>query len=134
MKKFSVIFLILTCLLFCGFKKAEKPYIVMSSGTINEYNIKQFQRNFHVGQKVNYALVFPDGIKYSGVRVHISTQSDKVTNFGYSKIESRDIYIVKGDNIYKDYFVPRKSGHYILQFFYLNKKNYPFIHVEFTVK
>ncbi len=134
MKNFSIIFLIFACLLFCGFKKSQKPYILMSSGTVNEQNLQRVQRVFPVGQKINYVLVFPDGVKYSGIRVHVSTQSDKVTNFGFSKISANDIYISKGDNIYRDYFIPKTTGHYILQFFYLNKKNYPFIHVEFVVK
>ena len=36
--------------------------------------------------------------------------------------------------VYTDYIVPRNSGHYIIQFFYLNKKNYPFARREFVVK
>ena len=120
--------------LLCGFKFKERPYVILSSGTINAQTFQRIERAFYVGQRVNYALVSPDGLKYSGVRMELSTQTDKSTNYGYSLISTEDLYIDKYSKTYHDYFVPRKAGKYILQFFYLNKKNYPFAHIEFVVR
>lgn len=133
-KKILLVFLIVPLILFCGFKKKERPFLILSAGTINAENVQRIERAFLVGQRVNYALVSPDGLKYSGVRRQLSTQSDKTANYGFSLIETEDLYIDKYSKMYKDYFVPKKSGRYILQFFYLNKKNYPFAHIEFVVK
>ncbi len=133
-KKIILLLLIVPLILFCGFKKKERPFLILSAGTITPQSIQRIERAFAVGQRVNYALVSPDGLKYSGVRMQLSTQSDKTTNYGYSIIETDDLYIDKYSKMYRDYFVPRKSGKYILQFFYLNKKNYPFAHIEFFVR
>ena len=133
-KKILLVFLIVPLILFCGFKKKERPFLILSSGTINAENVQRIERAFLVGQRVNYALVSPDGLKYSGVRMQVSTQSDKTTNYGFSLLETEDLYIDKYSKMYKDYFVPKKTGKYILQFFYLNKKNYPFAHIEFVVR
>ena len=70
MKKIITILLILPLILFCGFfKKENKPYIILSSGTINSEYTKRIERNFNVGQRINYALIAPDGFKKSGVRL-----------------------------------------------------------------
>ena len=66
--------------------------------------------------------------------MQLSKQSDKTSNWGFSVEETRDIYITPGEKTYRSYFVPRTKGHYIIQFFYLNKKNYPFVHKEFMVQ
>lgn len=135
MKKSILSILIISLILFCGFKHTEKPFAVVSAGTINSENLQRFERFFSVGQRINYALIAPDGIKYEGIRVQLSKQEDKVSNWGFSIIESKDIYLAKGQNaVYYDYFVPRAGGHYIIQFFYLNKKTYPFARREFWVK
>lgn len=134
MKKIFLILLILPLILLCGFKRAEKPFVVLSSGTIDNISSQRVERYFNVNQRVNYALIIPDELKYSGVRMQLSKQSDKVANWGFTIEETNDIYIVKGNNVYRSYFVPRAKGHYIIQFFYLNKKNYPFAHKEFMVQ
>lgn len=134
MKKILLLILIVPLLLLCAFKVKEKPFVVLSSGTIDSNNLQRIERAFLVGQRVNYALVSPDGLKYEGVRMQISTQSDKTTNWGFSILESNDLFLDKSSKIYRDYIVPRKSGKYIIQFFYLNKKTYPFAHLEFLVK
>lgn len=134
MKKILLLILILPLFLLGAFKLKEKPYVVLSSGTIDSNNLQRIERAFLVGQRVNYALVSPDGLKYEGVRMQISTQSDKTTNWGFSIVESNDLFLDKSSKIYRDYIVPRKSGRYIIQFFYLNKKTYPFAHLEFLVK
>lgn len=133
-KKLLLCVLIVPLVLFCGFKKAERPYLILSSGTINEMNIQRIERAFASGQRINYALVMPNGLKYSGVRLQVSSQNEKTSNWGFSIVESRDIYIPSHYKIYRDYIVAKKSGKYILQFFYLNKKNHPFAHIEFWVK
>ena len=132
-KKILFLILIVPIVLLCGFKFKEKPYVILSAGTINLANLQRIERTFYVGQRVNYALVSPDGLKYSGVRMELSTQSDKTTNYGYSIVSTEDLYIDKYSKTYQNYFVPHKSGRYIIQFFYLNKKNYPFAHKEFMV-
>lgn len=134
MKKFLSLILIFSVILLCGFKKKEKPYIVLSSGTIENSNLYRIERAFSLGQRVNYGLISPDGLKYSGVRMQISTQNDKTLNWGFSVIESKDLYLDTSSKIYRDYIYPRKAGRYIIQFFYLNKKTYPFAHLEFSVK
>lgn len=132
-KLLSIVFLVLMVLL-CGFKFKERPYVILSAGTISSTTLQRIERVFFVGQRINYAIVSPDGLKYSGVRMQLSTQSDKTTNYGYSIISTEDLFIDKYSKSYQNYFVPRKAGRYILQFFYLNKKNYPFAHVEFLVQ
>lgn len=134
MKKFLLILLILPLILLCGFKRVEKPFVVLSSGTIDNISSQRVERYFNVNQRINYALIIPDKLKYSGVRMQLSKQSDKIANWGFTIEETNDFYVVKGDNVYRSYFVPRSTGHYIIQFFYLNKKNYPFAHKEFMVQ
>lgn len=133
-KKLLSIFFLGLVILLCGFKFKEKPYVILSAGTISSTTLQRIERVFFVGQRINYALVSPNGLKYSGVRMQLSTQSDKTTNYGYSIISTEDLFIDKYGKSYQNYFVPRKAGRYILQFFYLNKKNYPFAHVEFMVQ
>lgn len=134
MKKLLLILLILPIVFLCGFKKAEKPFVILSSGAITKETITRAERVFSVGQRVNYCLIAPDGVKYSGIRMQISTQDEKTSNWGFSIIESNDFYLPQSDMEYRSYFVPRKSGHYIIQFFYLNNKRYPFVHKEFLVR
>lgn len=134
MKKFLLILLILPLILLCGFKRVEKPFVVLSSGTIDNISSQRVERYFNVNQRINYALIIPDKLKYSGVRMQLSKQSDKIANWGFTIEETNDFYVVKGDSVYRSYFVPRSTGHYIIQFFYLNKKNYPFAHKEFMVQ
>ncbi len=134
MKKIIVLIL-MPLLIFCfSFKKEQKPYIVLSSGTITSQSANLIERAFMVKQRINYALIFPDGLKYSGVRMQISKQDDKTSNWGFSVISSKDLYLAKADKYYKDYIYIQTPGHYIIQFFYLNKKNYPFAHKEFLVR
>lgn len=133
-RKFLLLFFLISMIFLCGFKFKERPYIILSSGTISSTTLMRIERAFAVGQRVNYALVSPDGLKYSGIRMQLSTQSDKTTNYGYSVISTEDLYIDKYSKSYQNYFVPRKTGKYIIQFFYLNKKNYPFAHSEFVVQ
>ena len=132
-KKIILVLLIIPFILLCGFKKAERPFLVLSGSEIHNVNMQRIERDFGAGQRIYYALVMPKGFKYSGVRLQVSSQSDKVSNWGFSLVESRDLYIDKYDQIHKDYIVARKAGRYVLQFFYLNKKNHPFAHIEFQV-
>ena len=134
MKKVLLIFLILPLILLCGFRKIEKPFVILSSGTIDNISIKRVERFFNVYQKINFVLVFPEKVKYAGVRIQLSKQNEKTSNWGFSIVETRDVYINQGDKAYRGFIVPRTKGHYIIQFFYLNKKNYPFAHKEFMVQ
>lgn len=134
MKKFLLVLLILPLIFLCGFRKTEKPFVILSSGTIDSISIKRVERYFNVNQPINFVLVFPEKVKYAGVRLQLSKQSDKTSNWGFSIIETRDLYINQGDKAYRGYILPRTKGHYIIQFFYLNKKNYPFAHKEFMVQ
>lgn len=115
-----------------GFKK-EKPYLILSSGTINQDNTQRIERSFASMSRINYALILPKGLKYSGVRLQISSQDEKTSNWGYSLHQTKDLYLDTSLKIYRDYIVVQKPGRYILQFFYLNKKTYPFAHIEFMV-
>ncbi len=133
MKKLAVLFLILPLILLCGFKNREKPFVILSSGSIINDNIQRIERTFNSKERINYALITPDGLKYGGVRMQISSQNQKTSNWGFSVIQSKDLYIDTSSKIYKDYIFIQKPGNYIIQFFYLNKKNYPFAHKEFTV-
>ena len=65
---------------------------------------------------------------------YISKRDDKTSNWGFSIIQSRDIFIDKTADIYNDYILIQRPGRYIIQFFYLNNKDYPFIHREFLVQ
>ena len=118
----------------CGFTKKEKPMVILSSSTVSEYNINRIERVFSPRQKIYYSLVVPDGVKYSGVRMQISSQNEKTSNWGFSVVQTKDIYIPLSNQAYGGYFVLNNPGHYIIQFFYLNKKNYPFVHKEFMVR
>lgn len=134
MKKTAIILLLIS-LIFCfGFSSEKKPYIVLSSGTISAETTRRIEKIFPVKQRINYALMTPEGLKYSGVRLQISKQDDKTSNWGFSVINSNDLYIDRSSKYYTGYIYIQSPGHYILQFFYLNKKNHPFAHVEFMVK
>ncbi len=134
MKKVLTLLLIAFVMLSCGFKNREKPYIVLSNANVNTQAVNRLERVFSVGQRVHYAVVVPQGFKYSGVRMQISKQDDKTSNWGFSIISTEDIYVAKSDTEYRSYIVPKLSGHYIIQFFYLNNKRYPFAHKEFIVQ
>ena len=134
MKKLILILLICPLILLCGFKKQQKPYAVLSISKITQQTINRTERFFFPKQKIYYAVFAPDGFKYDGIRMQLSKQDDKTANWGFTIVDSKDIYVVKGDSEYKDYVVPRTKGHYIIQFFYLNNKRYPFIHREFIVE
>lgn len=135
MKKIFISLIAISLVLFCGFKRAEKPFAVISSGKITKENLQRYERYFNVGQRINYALIAPDGVKYSGIRMQVSKQDNKTTNWGLSIVESKSIFIPKGQNTYYiDYIVPREAGNYAIQFFYANKKNYPFARREFVVQ
>ena len=134
MKKISIIFLIFLTIFFCGFKNKEKPYVLLSSSYANIESMKRIERVFSCGQRIYYTVVVPAGFKYSGMRMQISSQNEKTSNWGFSIIQSNDISIVKSDQIYRNYIVIQRPGKYIIQFFYLNNKRYPFIHKEFFVQ
>lgn len=134
MKKILLILLILPFFFFCAFKKKEQPYIILSSSKITKMNVQRLERVFASGQRIHYAVVVPDGFKYSGLRMQISSQSDKTSNWGFTINQTNDIYVAKTDRIYNNYVVIQKPGRYIIQFFYLNNKRYPFIHKEFMVQ
>lgn len=134
MKKFLVIILLLCLFFTTGFKRKEKPFVLLSSAYITNDTFKYFERNFFIGQKVYYAVVAPEYFKDNSVRVQVSFQNEKTSNWGYEIIETNDIFIDKAQKIYRNYVVPRKKGHYILQFFYIDNKRYPFAHVEFMVR
>ena len=133
MKKVSVIFLILLVLFFCGFKQKAKPIIILSSNKITGETAKHIENRFFAKSRIFYALYAADGFKQQGIRFQISKQEDKTSNWGFSIIMSRDIYINSGEKIYRDYISLSQPGHYIIQFFYLNNKDYPFAHSEFRV-
>ncbi len=135
MKKCLIFVLLFSAIVFfSGFKKYTKPVIVLSAGTITNESIKRPERTFAAGQKINIGLFAPDGFKDNGIRLQLSKQDEKTSNWGFSIIQSRDIYIDKSQKLYKDYIYVYLPGHYILQFFNLSKKTYPFAHFEFLVK
>lgn len=134
MKKLILVILILPLILLCGFSKKDKPTVILSSSPISGENLNRAERVFTTGQKIYYALIIPDGAKYAGIRMQISSQNEKTSNWGYSIRQTKDIYLPKSNQAYWDYFVIRVSGNYAIQFFYLNKKIYPFVHKEFLVK
>lgn len=133
MKKIFVILLILPLICFCGFKKKEKPYVILSSGSVTKENINRLERTFSSGQRIYYALIIPDGAKYAGIRMQISKQDEKTSNWGFSIIQNNDFYLPVSEQVYRNYIFIQKPGHYIIQFFYLNNKRYPFVHKEFMV-
>ena len=120
-------------MLMCGFKRKEKPILVMTTGAITRENIERTERTFNTGDRINFAIIAPDGLKYAGIRMQISSQDIKTSNWGFKIYQTQDLYIDTSTEIYKNYIVIQRPGHYIIQFFYLNDKNYPFIHREFTV-
>lgn len=134
MKKLIIAILILPLLLFCSFKKKEKPYVILSSGTISSEYTQRIERVFLTRQRIYYALVVPDGFKNAGVRLQISKQDEKTSNWGFTIVQSRDLYLDLSQTSHRDYIYIQQPGHYILQFFYLNNKNYPFVHREFMVQ
>ncbi len=132
MKRILLVLLIFPLLFCTGFKK-QKPYLILSQEAITNQSIKRIERNFPVKSRIYYALILPDGLKYSGVRMQVSNQNEKTSNWGYSINMTKDLYIDTSSDIYRDYIYIQKPGRYILQFFYLNKKTYPFAHTEFMV-
>ncbi len=133
MKKLVLILLIIPLVFLCSFKKKEKPFAILSSGTItSEYEVRN-ERNFLAQQRINYAIVAPDGFKTPGIRIQLSKVDEKTANWGFSIVQTKDIYIDMAQKTYSDYIYVQRSGRYVLQLFYLNNKDYPFIHKEFWV-
>jgi len=134
MKKILSVFIVCSLLIFCGFTKKQKPYILLSSGNTAVFgSTVRNERHFAAGQKIYFSLTAPDGYKDAGVRMQLSKQDEKTSNWGFSIVQSRDLYLSKSQKTYKDYLRITQSGHYILQFFYLSNKRYPFAHIEFMV-
>ena len=135
MKKTILILLILPLILLCGFKISKKAYILTSTEAITNTNpAKNITGFYPVQQRIHYVLAVPDGFKYPGIRMQLTKQDDKTTTWGFSIIMSRDFTVDMAQNSYSDYIYIQKPGHYILQFFYLNKKSYPFAHTEIWVQ
>jgi hypothetical protein len=136
MKKIAVILLILPVLILCAFSfhRKKQAYIMLSSGTISPMTAERIERYFYPGQRIYYAVISPDGFSYQGVRMQLSKQDDKTSNWGFSIIQSRDFIIDMAQNQYNDHITVSRPGRYILQFFYLNNKDYPFAHTEFMVE
>lgn len=134
MKKILVIFLIFPILFLCGFRKKEKPYVILSSGTISLENTQRIERIFPSCQRINFALIAPDGFKKPGVRLQVFKKEDKTANWGFSIIQSRDFYLDLSQKAYRDYIYIQKPGRYAVQFFYLSNKDYPFAYKEFLVQ
>lgn len=134
MKKLVLILLILPLIFLCSFKKKEKPFAILSSGTISsEYAVRN-ERSFLAQQRINYVIIVPDGFKTPGIRMQISKLEEKTSNWGFSIVQTNDIYIDMAKKSYRDYIYIQRPGKYAIQFFYLNNKNYPFIHKEFWVQ
>lgn len=133
MKKTIILLLIFPLLFFCGFKKKEKPYVILSAAPVTQQSVNRAERVFSPGQRIYYSLLSENGFKYSGIRMQLSKQDGKTSNWGFSIIATNDIYVVKGDSEYRDYIILQMPGRYIIQFFYLNNKRYPFVHKEFMV-
>ncbi len=133
MKKISVILIILSLIFLCGFKRKAKPIIILSSNKITNETAYKIENNFFAKSRIFYVLYAADGFKYQGIRLQISKKEDKTSNWGFSLIMSRDIYVNSGEKIYRDNLYLSQKGHYIIQFFYLNNKDYPFAHREFKV-
>ena len=106
---------------------------MLSSASISSMTDRQ-ERYFSTGQIIHYALISPDGFKYDGVRMQVSKQDEKTSNWGFSIVNSRDFIVDRAQNQYIDSLRLTRPGHYILQFFYLNNKDYPFAHTEFMVQ
>lgn len=134
MKKLFLILLIIPLVFLCSFKKKEKPYAILSSGTISAEYVQRAERIFLPHQRINYAIIAPDGFKTPGIRMQLSKVDEKTSNWGFSIVQTNDIYIDMAQKTYQNYIYVQRSGRYVLQFFYLNNKNYPFIHKEFMVK
>lgn len=134
MKKIIIILLILPFMLCCAFKREQKPYAVISANPITVSSIKRIEHSFMEKRRVYYVVYAPEGFKYSGIRVQLSKQDDKTSNWGFSIVHAEDIYVEKGNNEFRGYVLPPAKGHYILQCFYSNNKRYPFIHKEFMVQ
>ena len=136
MKKFIVILLILPVFFLCGFslKKTKRAYIMLSASNISSMTAQRIERYFYPGQIIHYALISPDGFKYQGIRMQVSKQDEKTSNWGFSIVQSRDFVVDMAQNQYIDSVRLTRPGHYILQFFYLNNKDYPFAHTEFMVQ
>lgn len=135
MKKLLLVFLCFSIIFCCGFmKKEQKPYLIMSSGQISKQSLERIEKRFNARQRIYYVLIAPEGFKYPAIRVQISKQDDKTSNWGFSIVKTEDISVVQGDKQYNGYIYLTEKGHYILQFFYINNKRYPIIHREFMVE
>lgn len=133
MKKIIVIFFVFSLIFLCGFKRKAKPVIILSANKITNESVNRVESNFYAKTRIYYALYAKDGFKKPGVRLQISKQDDKVSNWGFSIVMKKDLYLDMAQNIYRDYIYIQQPGHYILQFFYLDNKDYPFAHREFRV-
>lgn len=134
MKYLLSIIILFSVIFTCGFSlsKKQKPYVYISSAPV-VYNEGQarIERRFNAGQRVYYTLVAPDGFKDAGVRFKIVKHEEKTSNWGYSVLRAKDIYLDLSKSIYCDYFVIAQKGHYVVEFYYARDLKYPFARNEF---
>lgn len=134
MKYFLSIVIIFLSIISCGFSFShkEKPYVYLSSDSmVYQGNQPRIERRFNAGQRIYYTLVAPDGFKDAGVRFKIVKHDEKTSNWGYSILSVKDIYLDLGKTSYRDYFVLGQKGHYVVEFYYAKSLNYPFARNEF---
>ena len=68
------------------------------------------------------------------IRVQVYKQDDKVERFGYTIYQTKDFILDTNKNYFINDLIIGGKGHFIMQIFYLNDKNFPIVRGEFWIK
>jgi hypothetical protein len=123
MKKFCIVNKILiltifsTLLIFTsGFSKKHPYYLILSSQPITKKTL-QSEKSFKVGEKINFAVFYPDGLTDPLVRIQIIKENEKTHGPGYTIEHARDIEIDPSKNFFINSFYIYSNGHFYFRVF-----------------
>lgn len=111
----------------------KKPVLLFNSQPINKQTVSSFSNLFEAGEKIHFAILNPKGFKNNIIRIQVVKKDENTNHWGYSIVYSKDVKIDISKNFYIDYLVMGRKGHYIMQVFYLDNFDIPFVRNDFKV-
>ena len=108
----------------------KKYSVVMDNKPITEDSMKNPKYHFNAGNRVYFGVIAKKNFKDDVIQYQVLHQSDKVHLGGITIVYSkRDV--LKYDDFYTDYFVPREAGKYFIQVFELHNLQTPITGADF---
>lgn len=111
----------------------KNTIVLFNSQPITTKTVQNPQRNFDVGQKINYVILSKKGFRDKIIKVQLIQKDEDSEYWGYAPFFSKQIE-PKNPNYYINYFVIHEKGHYIMQVFELKNLQTPIGYGEFWVK